>query len=311
MGQLILVGLVLAAVGAVIGIRDARRRRSLAADAAGGASREGARPGSRHRGLLLVGIGVTVALGALAVVVVRDLERRDRPVPAFAPLSDGPDPSLRGAVAFVVEVKDGDAADQDLETGQTTTRRSACARVVSASGARSRDAYCWSIEEPALATTVWQDDGRLLVTAFDAPVGEERLDPTWAKLVDVATGEAEDVAAADLGEGARPEPGPTADPDGRRLMQEGSDGTVHLFLEGSGGSRTLLQVDDANPDWGVASGPVWSPDFEWVLWWDGARLLLTTVDEPSTRVLAAEAAGGAFSYDVPTFDITERDVLGP
>lgn len=34
------------------------------------------------------------------------------------------------------------------------------------------------------------------------------------------------------------------------------------------------------------------------------------VDEPSTRVLAPESSGGAFGYEVPTFDITERSVLG-
>lgn len=51
---------------------------------------------------------------------------------------------------------------------------------MSSSGARSKDAYCWSIDEEALATAVWQDDGRLLVTAFDAPVGEKRLVPRTA-----------------------------------------------------------------------------------------------------------------------------------
>ena len=44
--------------------------------------------------------------------------------------------------------------------------------------------------------------------------------------------------------------------------------------------------------------------------WDGQRLLLTTIDEPvSTRVLVEEASGGVFNYDVPTFDITGRNLL--
>lgn len=298
MGQLILVGVLLVAGGVAISLRDRRQRRAIAGSDAAAVARRG-----RWLGPLLAAVGVALAGIALVAVVARDLDRRDRPVPAFPSLIEQPDPSLRGSVAFIVEVKDPSAAGED------TTRRSACARVVSASGERSKDAYCWSIEEEALATTVWQDDGRLLVTAFDAPVGEDRLVPTWAKLVDVATGDAEDVPAAEVGEGARPEPGPTTDPEGNQLIAEGSDGTVHLLLQGAEESRTLLRVEEANPDWGIASGPVWSPDFAWVLWWDGSRLLLTTVDDPSTRVLAPEASGGAFNYDVPTFDITEGEVL--
>ena len=297
MGQLILLGVLLALGGSAISFRHARQRRGLA-DPAGAAA-----PGRRWLGPLLIAGGVALAGVALAVVVLRDLERRDLPPPAFASLLDQPDASLRGSVAFIVEVKDPKA------TGKDTTRRSACARVVSASGARSKDAYCWSIDEEALATTVWQDDGRLLVTAFDAPVGENRTVPRWGKLVDVATGATEDVPEQKVGDGARPERGPTTDPDGNRLIEEGGDGTAHILLQGAEASRTLLRIDEANPDWGIASGPVWSPDFEWVLSWDGVRLLLTTVDEPSTRVLAPEASGGAFAYDVPTFDITEREFL--
>lgn len=298
MGQLILLGVLLVAGGIAVSVRHARQRRAV-----GNADAGAAAPSGRWLGPALAGVGIALAGIALAVVVARDLERRDLPPPAFASLTDRPDPSLRGSVAFIVEVKDPTAV------GEGTTRRSACARVVSASGERSKDAYCWSIEEEALATTVWQDDGRLLVTAFDAPVGEDRLVPTWAKLVDVATGDIEDVRAEEVGEGARPEPGPTTDPEGNQLIAEGSDGTVHLLLQGAEESRTLLRVEEANPDWGIASGPVWSPDFAWVLWWDGSRLLLTTVDEPSTRVLAPDASGGAFDYDVPTFDITDREVL--
>lgn len=298
MGQLILVGVLLVAGGVAISLRDRRQRRAIAGSDAAAVARRG-----RWLGPLLAAVGVALAGIALVAVVARDLDRRDRPVPAFPSLIEQPDPSLRGSVAFIVEVKDPSAAGED------TTRRSACARVVSASGERSKDAFCWSIDEEALATTVWQDDGRLLVTVFDAPVGEDRLVPAWAKLVDVATGDAEDVPAAEVGEGARPEPGPTTDPEGNQLIAEGSDGTVHLVLQGAEESRTLLRVEEANPDWGIASGPVWSPDFTWVLWWDGSRLLLTTVDDPSTRVLAPEASGGAFNYDVPTFDITEGEVL--
>ena len=73
----------------------------------------------------------------------------------------------------------------------------------------------------------------------------------------------------------------------------------------------MFSVEDANPDWGIQTGPTWAPDFEWFLMWDGTRLLLTTVDDPTTtRVLAEESSGGTYNYDVPTLSITEREYLG-
>ena len=45
--------------------------------------------------------------------------------------------------------------------------------------------------------------------------------------------------------------------------------------------------------------------------WDGTRLLLATVDDRNTnRVLASEASGTVYSYDVPTFSITQRNDPG-
>ena len=100
--------------------------------------------------------------------------------------------------------------------------------------------------------------------------------PKWAKLVDVATGATQDVSDSELGKNSRPSSGPST-----------------------------------NPDWGIQTGPTWAPDFRWFLMWDGTRLLLTTVDDPTaTGVLASEAFGGAHNYDVPTFSITERDYPG-
>lgn len=158
---------------------------------------------------------------------------------------------------------------------------------------------------------VWHSDGRLLVTSFDAPVGKNTLIPKWAKLVDTATGATEDVPGSDLGKDARPSAGPPENDDGQRLVRTGKNGNVNVELVGPSGSRTVLSVKDANPDWGIQTGPTWSPDFEWILMWDGARLLLTTVDEPaSTRVLVDEASGGAYNYDVPTFSITGRNFPG-
>jgi hypothetical protein len=261
--------------------------------------------GSPARRRILVGsaaavtIGVVLGAVALGASIVDTFQRRGLPPPEFPSLVTAPDDSLRGSVAYVSEAK------------SPTAGRQACARVAAASGTESRDAYCWPISEPALATVVWQPDGRLLVTSFDAPVGKGILVPEWAKLVDVATGTTEDVPDSELGDGARPSAGPSTNPEGQRLVRTGKDGNVNISLVGPEGSRTVFSVEDANPDWGIQTGPTWSPDFEWFLMWDGTRLLLTTVDDPAaTRVLADESSGDTYMYDVPSFSITERDAGG-
>lgn len=278
----LLLGVVLLGVIAFGVVRTARRVREEAARG---------RRGVRNAVRVVVALGVIAAVVVLAIAVVKDLSARNRPVPEFSSLADAPDPSLKGTVAYISEAKSASAG------------RQACARVVAASGESSKDALCWPINESALATAVWRSDGRLLVTAFDAPEGKKMLVPQWAKIVDVESGRAEDVPQADLGENARPPTGPAANPEGERLVRTGKNGNAKIELTGESGSRTIFSVKDANPDWGIQSGPMWSPDFKWVLMWDGTRLLLTTVDHPSTKVLAAEASGGVFNYDVPTFAI--------
>ncbi len=241
-------------------------------------------------------VGLAVVIG---ISVVDTFRRRNLPPPKFASLITKPDPSLRGTVAYLSEAK------------SPTAGRQACARVAAASGSRSKDVLCWPIAEPAIATEVWRPDGRLLVTSFDAPPGKNTLIPKWAKLVDVATGATEDVPRSALGKHARPSTGPSQNDEGQRLVREGKDGNVHIALVGPFGSRTVFKIEDANPNWGITTGPIWSPDFAWFLMWDGTRLLLTTVDEPATtRVLADEASGYTSNFDVATFSITGRAFPG-
>ena len=246
--------------------------------------------------LVLGFVGLAVVIG---ISVVDTFRRRDLPPPKFASLVTKPDPSLQGTVAYLSEAK------------SPTAGRQACARVVAASGAQTKDVLCWPIADSAIATEVWRPDGRLLVTSFDAPVGKNTLIPRWAKLVDVATGATEDVPRSDLGKHARPSTGPSKNDDGQRLVRQGKDGNVQVALVGPSGSRTVFKIEDANPNWGITTGPTWSPDFTWFLMWDGTRLLLTTVDEPTTtRVLADEASGYVSNFDVPTFSITGRNFPG-
>lgn len=259
-------------------------------------------PGRRRArvgALIAIGLGVIGAAIAVGISVVDAFRSRSLPPPEYPSLVAAPDLSLQGTVAYLSEAK------------SPTAGRQACARVAAASGAQSKDVLCWPVREPALATEVWRPDGRLLVTSFDAPVGKNTLVPRWAKLVDVATGATGDVPKADVGKHARPSPGPSKNDDGERLVRTGKNGNVTVALVGPSGSRTVFSVKDANPGWGIQTGPTWSPDFEWILMWDGTRLLLTTVDGPATtRVLADEASGGSYNYDVPTFSITGRSFPG-
>lgn len=257
-----------------------------------------ARPG-RWRTALIVGAVLVVAvLAFVGFAAVRDFQRQALPTPSFPSLADAPDASLHGTVAFISEAK----RDKDPQ-------RQACARVALASGAAARDVYCWPIDQPAQATAVWTDDGRLLVTSFGEPQSEGAPEPEWAKYVDVATGRVEDVPADLLGVGAEPSSGPRTNPEGQRLLLEGGggDAVIHLFGPGDE-QRSLLEVTDANPQWSIQAGPVWSPDFVWVMSWDAGLLITTTSDTPRTRTLAEEASASPYGFDQPNFSILDRDL---
>lgn len=253
----------------------------------------------RWRPVLIVGAVVVVAvLAFLGVAAVRDFQRQALPTPSFPSLADAPDASLRGTVAFISEAKRID-----------DPRRQACARVALVSGASARDVYCWPIDQSAQATAVWADDGRLLVTSFREPQGNSVPEPEWAKYVDVATGAVEDVPADRLGIGSEPSSGPRMNSEGQRLLLEsgGGEAVIHLFGPGDE-ERNLLEVTDANPGWGIQAGPVWSPDFVWVMSWDSALLVTTTDDTPRTRTLAQEASASPYGFDQPNFSIREEDL---
>ncbi len=168
------------------------------------------RPDRRRTLLVVVAVVLTTAIVFVVFVTVRDIQRSGRPTPSFPSLSEAPDVSLHGTVAFISEAKHpGDP------------QRQACARIALASGAAARDVYCWSIDEPAQATAVWGGKGRLLVTSFRAPKGDRPPEPDWAKYVDVATGHGEEVTLGRLGIVAEPASGDRTNPKGQHLMLEG------------------------------------------------------------------------------------------
>lgn len=257
-----------------------------------------AQPG-RWRPVLIVGAVLLVAvLAFVGFAAVRDFQRQALPTPTFPSLADAPDASLHGTVAFISEAK-----------GSKDPRRQACARVALASGAAARDVYCWPIDQPAQATAVWTDDGRLLVTSFRERQGEGAPEPEWAKHVDVSTGRLEDVPADRLGVGAEPSSGPRTNPDGQRLNLESGSGEAVIHLFGPRDEeRKLLEVTDGNPSWSIQAGPVWSPDFDWVMSWDAGLLVTTASDTPRTRTLAEEASASPYGFDQPNFSILDRDL---
>lgn len=256
------------------------------------------RPGRWRPALIVGAVFLAAVLAFVAFAAVRDFQRHALPTPTFPSLGDAPDASLHGTVAFISEAK----RDED-------PRRQACARVALASGSAARDLYCWPIDQSAQATAVWTDDGRLLVTSFREPKSDGAPEPEWAKYVDVATGRTKNVPADLLGVGAEPTTGPRSNPEGQRLnLESGSgDAVIHLFGPGDD-ERKLLEVTDGNPDWSIQAGPAWSPDFAWVMSWDGGLLITTAGDTPRTRTLAEEASASPYGFDQPNFSILDRDL---
>lgn len=147
------------------------------------------------------GLGPVLAVAAVMLAVVVGLiigfgaglfhPNESRALPEFGSLSEQPDTSLHGTVAFF-------AAD----TG--------CVRIVAASGLSARNALCISAADlavkpelgikPAGPQLVWLPDGRLQVTMFlwrpqpGAPV----YSAGWQKIVDVATGKVDIVPTSQV-----------------------------------------------------------------------------------------------------------------
>ena len=242
-----------------------------------------------------------VALAAVVVgfFVVRDLIAYGRPVPEFPSLADDPDSSLHGTVAYFA-----------MDTEPKTQINSGCVRVVAAAGSPSRDVLCLTDEGydtgPQLAFLPY---GRLEVTMFSWPT-DQPLVVAWQKIVDVRTGETEDVSAAQI-PAAPVAMGPTATPAGERITATSQGNSAELVLtDADGGSRTLWSAE-VSPEYSIKA--FWAPDWEWVLACDG-RLLVVTIDDPAqVRVLVAETGGlggwGSTEPPLALFAVTDLNLL--
>jgi hypothetical protein len=234
-------------------------------------------PRSKRLRMLVIGVALVAAAGVV-VAIGAGLRRANRPIPEFPSLADSPDPSLEGTVAYY-----------DTDAG--------CVRVVDASGAASEDAYCFDADDdengPQLA---FRPDGRLEVTMYSWPQGGE-LSAKWQRLVDVGSGEVEEVPIADVPEKPTQSPIPAVGPDGQTVTYESKSGTITVTLTSDAGTRTLLSATGPEGGYQVSPGgqPVWSPDGDWIVLDEGRLLLITTADPSQTRVLV-DPVGGLGSY---------------
>ena len=264
----------------------------------------------RGRFLLIAGLVLSgSAMAFVFVVMVADSlggsHGYDKPYPSFASLVTDPDPSLHGTVAFISDP--AVVTEEKSGEGPVPTKNS-CARVVAAAGGIARDVLCWPMPSRELASVAWRSDGRLRVTVFDPPDRGSGPIPVWGRIVDLSTGGMEIVADEDLADDAMPSPGPLENQYEERLVVSGGDGSLTIELATPSDTRTVLSVSDTNPAFEMVSGPEWAADGKSFTFYDGRRLLTTTVADPAnTRVLATGVSGAISDFGALSFAMTERE----
>ncbi len=256
---------------------------------------------ARPLAVLLVSVAVAVVV-VLVLVAVQLFQAASWRKPDFPSLAANPDPSLHGTVAYL-----SDATN--------------CVRVVAAAGRPDKELYC--LPEPDMDVAkqlgkelgpqlVWRDDGRLEITMFRMtdPPGPS-FNPGWQRIVDVRTGEVEDVPAADVPSAANRQTHPMVNADGQELELTSADGDVELTRVDETGSRTLLAVD-SNPEAGYhVPAAFWAPDGKWVAADDGRILVIVPSDPPVVRVLTEDSSQGRFDGELSRFAVTDADLLAP
>jgi hypothetical protein len=206
---------------------------------------------------------VFAAVAALVILGVA-MFRNANEVPSFPKLADTPDTTLTGTVAY-----------SDYR----------CLRVVDMSGAVDREVVCGVGGEatPYIDEVVWLADGRLQATSYSAT-------PRWRTIYDIETGTSESVPADQVPASPSSTSVPTTNASDEQLAVTNDSGHAVVTATGPSGARTLLDVTGGSLY--EVGAPGWSADESVVLVHDSADriLLITTGDEPTTRVLAAPAA---------------------
>ena len=226
----------------------------------------------RRRVVVAVVVGVALVVAVGGFFVARALWWSLRPTPEFSSLVAEPDESLVGTVAFIRPFPKDD-----------------CVWTVAAAGGEPEEVAC--IEGGAGALE-WLPDGRLQSTRYK---GGEGTSDTGSWIIDVATGEVEEVPADEIP--PRTEPPTVVGPDGERIETRSERGRLTMTMTAGGETRTLLSVPA--PDTYTFGQPVWSPDGEWFVVKDDLDHLLsvTTADDSTTRVLVEGGFGQAITGD--------------
>ena len=244
--------------------------------------------------------GVLVLVLAVAGVGIALVSQLFRPDPEFASLSDAPDPSLSGTVAYF--------DDESL-----------CVRVVAAAGQPNREVYCLEDQAPSAAEKegkdvgvdiVWLPDDRLQLTLYRmaAQAGSPVFTPAWRRIVDVRTSDVEDVPAAGIAGEVPVRECVTTNPDGEQLVTTSDSGHAVVTLMSSEGERTLLDVRGNPETYGIAEA-CWSPDYRWITTNDTRLLVITPGDPPLTRSLTPPMTT-FYGYDALSwYAVTAADLL--
>lgn len=244
-------------------------------------------------GVLVV---VFAAVGAGVFVVSTFL----RPDPEFVSLALVPDPALSGTVAYF--------DDESL-----------CVRVVAAAGQPNREVYCLDDQAPSAAEKegkdvgvdiAWLPDDRLQLTLYRmaAQAGAPVFEPAWRRLVDIRTGDIEEVPSADFAGDVPVQSCVTTSPTGERIVTESDSGHAVVTLVSAQGERTLLDVR-GNPETYGISDACWAPNYQWIATNDTRMLVITPGDPPLTRSLTPPMTT-FYGYDALSwYAITAADLL--
>ena len=271
-----------------------------------------ARPPRTRRSRVIVGaiialaVVVVIAVGTFVVqwVISANWKRPD-----FASLAQQPDSSLQGTVAYFA--------------GQ-----SRCVRVVAAAGQPDKDVLCVGDQVTSNSKTAgkdmgpqlaWLPDGRLEVTMFrmnpqevaTTPPPGMHLTAGWRKIVDVRTGEVEDVPKADVPSQPDPLTYPTVSPSGERVSTTSDGGQTEVVLDDGSGPRTLLSFPAAPSEANYIFGPAfWAPNWDWIAASDG-RILIITADDPSVTRVLRDDTGSVNNESWAEFAVTDQNLLTP
>ena len=240
---------------------------------------------------------LVLAAAGIGIALVSSLLRPD---PEFASLALVPDPSLSGTVAYF--------DDESL-----------CVRVVAASGQPNREAYCLEDQAPMAAEKqgkdvgvdiAWLPDDRLQLTLYRMlPEPEAVLfAPAWRRIVDITTGDVEEVPLAEFAGETPARTCVTTSPDGDRIVTQSDDGHAVVTLIADSGERTLLDVRGNSETYGITEA-CWAPNYQWILTSDTRLLLITTDDPPLTRSLTPPMTT-FYGYDALSwYAVTATDLL--